>query len=252
MVFAQRRWDEERERATRGLRAALALVVLVGASLVATGGASPAGAAPPPQVDENRAREISRPLFVDALAARGNCGKEHGFTETSVQVDDLQMTHVRVRQTHNGVPVWGGEAIAHLNADGSVASVTDEFIDVVTPEHGPRATVTGDQAVAAAQEHAAVADATLASEPDQWIFRHGKADSLAWRVRLIKTDGTDHPTIPVVFVDASRTSCQSRSCSLIASGGSRRYQAPGSESARPEPSRSRESSRSSETGAPNQ
>ena len=42
--------------------------------------------------------------------------------------DETGITHTKTRQTIDGVPVWNGEAIVHLNPDGSIFAVTDETI----------------------------------------------------------------------------------------------------------------------------
>jgi hypothetical protein len=37
------------------------------------------------------------------------------------------MAHTKVRQTVGDVPVWEGEAIVHLKADGSLSTITDNL-----------------------------------------------------------------------------------------------------------------------------
>ena len=41
--------------------------------------------------------------------------------------DQLQMAHVRLDQTHQGVKVFQGELITHFQADGSLASITGDY-----------------------------------------------------------------------------------------------------------------------------
>jgi thermolysin len=53
------------------------------------------------------------------------------FKVLYIQRDALEVTHVRVQQTYNGVPVLGGEAIVHLNRDESLNSITDDVIPEV-------------------------------------------------------------------------------------------------------------------------
>ncbi len=45
----------------------------------------------------------------------------------SVSLDSLKMAHTKVRQTVNEIPVWEGEAIVHLKADGELSAITDEL-----------------------------------------------------------------------------------------------------------------------------
>jgi Zn-dependent metalloprotease len=170
------------------------------AALLAGLAAAPAGAAQ--KSKEDRARESSRPRFAESLERHGNKGAAHGFAESKVRTDSLGMTHVRVRQTFEGVPVWGAEAIAHVNADDSIASLTDSFIDAVSPGAGTRPAVSKERAIAEARQSSNAPNAPVDGDPGLWIVRHEGGDSLAWRVRLMNTETDEHPSIPVVFVDA--------------------------------------------------
>ncbi|MCP5634781.1 hypothetical protein NL380_27965, partial [Klebsiella pneumoniae] len=44
-----------------------------------------------------------------------------------VEIDQLKMAHTRFQQTVAGVPVWEGEAIVHLGADGELKELTDNL-----------------------------------------------------------------------------------------------------------------------------
>ena len=52
-------------------------------------------------------------------------GQEDNFQVRAALTDDLGFTHVRVTQTFQGVPVWGGEAISHADSDGRALALTD-------------------------------------------------------------------------------------------------------------------------------
>ena len=41
------------------------------------------------------------------------------------------MAHTRFRQTVDGIPVWEGEVIVHLKADGTLSSITDDLKEAV-------------------------------------------------------------------------------------------------------------------------
>ena len=59
---------------------------------------------------------------------------------SNVQSDARGMAHTRLRQSFEGVPVFGAEAIVHLNADGSLFALTSglvKHIQLINP--GPRA-----------------------------------------------------------------------------------------------------------------
>lgn len=182
----------------RRLGALLSITGMTAALLA--GLAAPAEAAQ--KSKEDRARESSRPLFAESLQRHRNHGGGHGFAESKVQTDSLGMTHVRVRQTFEGVPVWGAEAIAHVNADDSIASLTDSFVDEVSPGAGTRPAVSKERAVAEARQASNAPNAPVDGDPSLWIVRHEGGDSLAWQVRLMNTETDEHPSIPVVFVDA--------------------------------------------------
>jgi Zn-dependent metalloprotease len=113
------------------------------------------------------------------------------------------MTHTRVQQVFNGVPVFGGEAIVHVRGDGSLFAITNEIV--------PRISLAG--AILPALDTEGAIDAALAGvscpscltadpEADLWVLRHNNEDRLAYRVRLRREDGSAETSMPVVFVDA--------------------------------------------------
>lgn len=115
--------------------------------------------------------------------------------------DDVQMTHTHLQQTHQGVPVFGAEAIVHLNADGSVFETTDnlaKFINVYT-----QPSLTQDAAIQTAVEKYGCSSC-LTAEPvaDLWILRRTGRDRLVYRVQLRREDGSAETALPVYFVDA--------------------------------------------------
>jgi hypothetical protein len=110
-------------------------------------------------------------------------------------VDKLGKTHVRMRQIVRDVPVWGGEAIVHVAADGST-EVTDKREADLDVDTTPR--VTADRAVELARVTCA-ACSTLAA-PDLWIVREGQT-RLVWRVQLAGMQSSGLVS-PIVFVDA--------------------------------------------------
>lgn len=128
------------------------------------------------------------------------------------QVEELRTTrltvdalvgdhHVRVQQYAGGVPVFGGEAIVHADADGAVLGVTDALLGQlqVDPRPDLDAADAIERAIGAAGGWAEVSDEPKA---DLWVLRHEGVDHLAWRVQLHRVHFDAHDTIPVVFVDA--------------------------------------------------
>lgn len=123
------------------------------------------------------------------------------FKIKSVSIDELNMAHSKVQQTVNGIPVWGGEAIVHLKADGSLFTITDELKDSVSVNTNPN--FTAEEAIKIALKMYS-GSAFLTAEPiaDLWIYRSEKRDHLAYRVQMRREDGSHETAMPVIFVDA--------------------------------------------------
>lgn len=118
---------------------------------------------------------------------------------TSIQYDEeLGLTHARFQQRVGNVPVFGGEAIVHLDASGALSALTDDMLSDVQVDTNP--TVRRANAIATAQRGQGAL--TAAPEADLWVLRHDGTDHLAWRVQLRREDGTDRTALPVIFVDA--------------------------------------------------
>jgi vibriolysin len=55
-----------------------------------------------------------------------------------VLVDSNGKSHERLTQSFRGVPVFGAQAIAHLNQDGSIAAITDRLARDLKVDTTPR------------------------------------------------------------------------------------------------------------------
>ncbi len=64
---------------------------------------------------ENRAASVENML---AHRAAFGLSADHGFALHSVNADELGQTHARFQQTYKGVRVFGGDVIAHADANG--------------------------------------------------------------------------------------------------------------------------------------
>lgn len=149
--------------------------------------------------DKERIKQISLDYLRGGLAARSIGAND--FNVKSVEFDDLNMAHTKVRQTVAGIPVWEGEVIIHLKADGSLASVTDDLKDrlIVNTEPG----FSAKEAIEiAGNMYDGAAELTEAPIAELWIFRGKARDHLTYRVEMPRLDGTEHTSIPIVFVDA--------------------------------------------------
>jgi len=106
--------------------------------------------------------------------------------------------HVRLRQSHEGVPVFGSQSVVHLGDDGGVRSVTDRWLRNLAVDTTP--TLSSDEAVALVEQREGPSLEDPVSE--LFVMRHKGVDRLVWRVALSQLDGTDRSAMPVVFVDA--------------------------------------------------
>ncbi|HEY6508446.1 MAG TPA: M4 family metallopeptidase, partial [Vicinamibacterales bacterium] len=112
------------------------------------------------------------------------------------------MAHTRVQQYFRGVPVFAGQAIAHLTAAGEVFGETDDLIADVSVDTTPR--LTRDAAIGIATAHYGCTDClTAPPTADLWIVRDREGvDRLTYCVQLARLDGTGRTAAPVRFVDA--------------------------------------------------
>ncbi len=119
----------------------------------------------------------------------------------SVVFDDLKMAHTKVRQTVGDIPVWEGEAIVHIKADGSLASITDGLKDAVTVNTAPNFSMK-DAVRIAEKIYGGSNFLTARPTADLWIYRGEDRDHLAYRVQMRREDGSDETAMPVIFIDA--------------------------------------------------
>ncbi|MBS1797050.1 MAG: peptidase M4 family protein [Acidobacteria bacterium] len=148
--------------------------------------------------------ENAKQISLDVLRGRAALrpiGSVDDFQVQKVEVDELKMAHTRVRQTVGGVPVWGGEAIVHLNKDGSLQTVTDDLLTSVAVNTEPNLSPK-DAIQAAISMYKGSPFLTAEPIADLWIYRAADRDHLAYRVQLRREDGSKETALPVIFVDA--------------------------------------------------
>ncbi len=148
--------------------------------------------------------EIAKQKSIDILRGRATqraIGNADEFKVSRVEIDDLKMAHTRFQQTVGGVPVWGGEAIVHLNSDGELFTLTDDLAETVTVNTTPNFT-TKEAIRFARGMYRGSANLTERPTADLWIYRGEDRDHLAYRVSMRREDGTDKTAMPVIFVDA--------------------------------------------------
>ena len=154
-----------------------------------------------------RAEAVSLLRLQRKLARKGIAPNDAKTLRVFADKDRTNRAHTHVRQTHNGVPVFGGEAIVHLDTLNEVEAepTTDTLIPHITVSTDPA--LTAEFAVAAAKAKYkekkgcddCLTDAPVAS---LWVLRHEGQDHLVYRVQLSRLDGTEHTSEPVYFIDA--------------------------------------------------
>src|SRR4030095_2177448 len=93
----------------------------------------------------------ARAIGLDHVRALGSLKGIDGpndLVATSTHIDRQSMAHTRVPQYYRGVPVLGGEAIAHMNADGAAFDDTDNLVEGISVNTTPRLTAEGAIAIA--------------------------------------------------------------------------------------------------------
>lgn len=126
----------------------------------------------------------------------------YGLTDAGAELvlaeespDDLGMTHLHYRQVYAGLPVYNGELVAHIAADGQVTSVNGSFVPNLSLSPQPEIAAAG--AVEAARQAAGAAGALTIEAPELLVYTQGPNRHLAWSVRL-DIDGY----VTRIFVDA--------------------------------------------------
>jgi thermolysin len=178
---------------------------------------------PPTSPDYERIQKISLE-YLDGELDRYNAEpKNTQFKVMSIQKDELGLYHTRVQQVYNDVPVWGSEAIVHLNRDESLYTITNDLaveLEEMRIETAPR--LPADEAVKRAFELERCSDCSVreGTRPDLWIVAEDNElqkenpeenietrVNLAYRVQLernsdIAAETGDDPRLPVYFIDA--------------------------------------------------
>ncbi|HEX5748651.1 MAG TPA: M4 family metallopeptidase [Archangium sp.] len=117
--------------------------------------------------------------------------------------DEKGLTHERVSQSFRGVPVFGAEAILHLDANGSVASITDRLKRDLKVDTTPGLRAEEAIQIAVAQVGGSRA---LTADPkaDLQILTDdiGNGARLTYRVQLQSVTDKGAPAMPNLFIDA--------------------------------------------------
>lgn len=146
------------------------------------------------------AKRISLDILRDRAAQRA-IGNVDDYQVRKVEIDELRMAHTRVRQTVDGIPVWEGEAIVHLDAEGRLTTITDDLKETVAVN--TKANISEKQALRYAMNaYSGKARMTDSPQIEMYIYRGADRDHLVYRVETPRLDGSADTSAPVVFVDA--------------------------------------------------
>lgn len=151
--------------------------------------------------DIETVKQKSLAYLNDRLANRGFAMANDDVKVTEVFIDDLNMGHTRVQQIVNNVPVWGGEAIVHLNKDGSLATITDDLVEASYVSTEPNFS-REDSIKFATRSYKGSKFLTAEPVADLWIYPTDKGNFLVYRVQLRREDGSAETAMPVIFIDA--------------------------------------------------
>ncbi|MEW6735758.1 MAG: M4 family metallopeptidase [Acidobacteriota bacterium] len=152
------------------------------------------------QEEINLAESLSINMLAQRIDRLG-LGSIEDLKVQRVEIDDLEMAHTRVQQTYKGIPIFGGEAIVHLNSDGSLFTITNALVSGINVNVEPA--LSAEAAMNQAVSYYGCREC-LTAEPitDMWILRHEGQDRLVYRIQLRREDGSHETSMPVYFVDA--------------------------------------------------
>jgi Zn-dependent metalloprotease len=154
-----------------------------------------------------RAEAVSKMRIQNRLARKGIPANDVKTLRVFEDKDKANRAHTHFQQTYNGVPVFGGQAIVHLDTATETEAVpaTDNLIENVDVSTTPN--LTAEDAIGAAKgrykEKKGCDDCfTDAPKADLWVLRHESTDYLVYRVQLSRLDGTENTSEPVYFINA--------------------------------------------------
>ncbi|GGL16797.1 M4 family metallopeptidase [Mangrovihabitans endophyticus] len=173
-------------------RVILSAGALVASAVLVPVAATPATAAPSPAPGTPGYAVEHAVQAVRDHAAAFAAGPDDGFTRREVMLDADGSSHVRLDRTYRGIPVIGGDTVAHLGPAGALRSVSRSQRAALRLAVTPRVSgAAAKTAAATAIGGAAVGAATLAVDT-----LSGSA-VLVWKT-AVRHDGLQH-----VLVDAT-------------------------------------------------
>ena len=159
----------------------------------------------------------ARPAWVDGAHARSleflkQYGNVVGLRQTTTELDfvgaredDLGLTHVRLEQVHQGVPVFGNQIITHMDAKG--VGETTGHVNEAARQVNTSPGLTAKSAIKTARA-ALDYDGYLSEQPTAKLVILPNLDgsdgaTLTYQVELFVADDTKKPERHQYFVDAN-------------------------------------------------
>jgi len=195
------------KKALRGVHVSALLTALFAASCALSGCATEGA----PVFDSGSSEELqmAEQMSITHLAnalQKPEAEVRRAHVVREVFVDDLAMAHSRVQQVVNDVPVFGGEAIVHMNTDGSLFAMTDTRVRGISKDFDTKPVLTAQKAMDKVLSDYSCSDClTAPTRADLWVLSREEVKGgprLVYRVQLFREDQSEHTEMPVVFIDA--------------------------------------------------
>ena len=120
-----------------------------------------------------------------------------------VDSDDLSTTHVRLNQVINGIPVFGGQLVAHLDGAGSVTDINGEFYAAARSVNLKPAISAADAVAAANKAFGSEQVNGQKGNAQLVVLPTGSGAILAYHVPIYIEDGSDATAHHEYFVNAA-------------------------------------------------
>ncbi|MCA1010483.1 M4 family metallopeptidase [Halobacillus halophilus] len=128
---------------------------------------------------------------------------EESLESTKVTKDELGMTHVKLQQKKNNIPVEGNEVTVHYSSDNRVQSVSGQFNEAIEKEGLPsKASLSASESIKLAKKAVEAPDQLVESPDSELVYYSFQGENhLAYKVNVNFLG--DSPGNWSVYVDAN-------------------------------------------------
>ncbi len=148
-------------------------------------------------IDDKMALQASISHLKEKASVWGIQDAVKEFKAQRISRDDIGQIHVRLNQEYNGVPVFGKQIVVHLNNDGTLKSITGDYLKGIKSKSSPIITLL------AAREKALIFfsdKVTIYPEVELMLYPRGDDAVLVYRVIM---ESESIPKRVVAFVNAA-------------------------------------------------